>query len=50
MIDLYFLIPAPIDNPTAEFAIPTGTSTNEAKAEIEKHPITAETKRIKCSK
>ena len=41
---------AQIFNPTAELVIPTGTPTNQAKAEIETHPVTAETKIIKCSK
>ena len=52
IIDLYYLIPtviAQIFNPTAELAIPTGTSTNEANAEIETQPLTAEIK-TKCSK
>ena len=31
-------------NPTAELIIPTGTQTNEANAEIETQPVTAETK------
>ena len=51
MIGLYFLIPAvrvQIFNITAELAIPTGTPTNEADAEIETQPLTAEMK-IKCS-
>ena len=52
MIDLYFLIPvviAQIFNPAAELVIPTGTPTNEAKAEIKKHRLTAETKIRNCS-
>ena len=47
MIGLYFRIPAMIAqifNPTIELAIPTGTPANEANAEIEKQPLTAETK------
>ena len=35
---------------TAEVEIPTGTPTNEANAKIETQPLTAETKKIKCSK
>ena len=53
MIDLYFLIPtvnAKKFNPTEELAIPTQTPTNEANAEIEKHPLTEEIKTRKCSK
>ena len=46
----YHAMIAQIFNPTAELVIPTGTSTNQAKAEIETHPLTAETKIIKCSK
>ena len=45
--DLCFLIPAVIAkfcNSTAELAIPTGTPTNEANAEIETQPLTAEKK------
>ena len=41
------LIPAviaQISNPTAEIEIPIGTSCNEANAEIETQPLTAETK------
>ena len=47
MIGLYFRIPAMIAqifNPTTELAIPTGTPANEGNAEIEKQPLTAETK------
>ena len=50
-IDLYLLIPAAITqifDPTAKLAIPTETQTNEANAEIETHPLTAETKTRKC--
>ena len=42
MIDLYFLILAVIAQifyPTAELAIPIGIPANEAKAEIETHPV-----------
>ena len=45
VIDLYFLIPvvtAQIFIPTVELAIPTGTTANEANAEIETQPLTAE--------
>ena len=41
---MYVLISAintQIFNSTAEFVIPTGTSTNEANAEIETQPLTA---------
>ena len=34
--------------PTAKLEIPTGTPTNEANAEIETQPLTAETKARKC--
>ena len=53
MIDQYFLIPAvnaQIFNLTAELAILIRTPTNEAKAEIEREPLTAETKIRTCSK
>ena len=46
MIDIYFLIPAVITqiyNLTGKLAIPTGAAANEAKSEIEIHPLTAET-------
>ena len=36
-------------NSTAELLMPTGTPTNEAKQEIETHPLIAETKKGKCS-
>ena len=42
IIDLYILIPAVIEQifiPTAEFAIPTGTPTNEANVEIKTQPL-----------
>ena len=51
-MDLYFLIPAVITqifHPTAEFTIPTGAPTKEAKSEMETHSVTVETKIIKCS-
>ena len=51
-MDLYFLIPAVITqifDPTAELVMPTGIPTKEAKAEIEIHPVAAETKISKCS-
>ena len=47
IIDLYFLIHAVITqmfNPTEELAIPTETSTTEAKAEIERHSEKVEAK------
>ena len=53
IIYLYFLIPAVIAhifNPTAELAILIGTPTNEANADIDTQPLTAETKTRKCSK
>ena len=43
--DLYILIPAFITrivNPIAELEIPIGIPTKEAKAEMEKHPVTVE--------
>ena len=52
-IDLYLLIPAMITQifyPTVELAITTEILTNEANAEIETHPLTAETKTRKCLK
>ena len=52
IIDLYFLIPAVIDqifNPITELVIPEGIPSKEAKAEIEIHPVTAKTKIRKCS-
>ena len=45
---LWLWVIAQIFNPTAELAIPTGTLTNEANAEIETLPLTAEMKTIKC--
>ena len=52
IIDLYFLISAAIAqifNPIAELLIPIGTTSKEAKAEIEIHPVIAEAKIRKCS-
>ena len=49
---LYFLIPAiivQIFNPIAKIIIPLAILTQEAKAEIETHPVTAEIKIRKCS-
>ena len=46
-IDLYFLIPAVIAqifNPILELVIPIGIPINEAKAEMETHPLIAEAK------
>ena len=51
IIDLQFLIsPATtqIFNPTVELVIHIGTQTKEAKAELETHPVTAESKIITC--
>ena len=45
IIDLFFLIPAvfaQIFNPIAELVIPIGIPTNEAKAEMEIHPVIVE--------
>ena len=45
IIYLYFLILAVIAqifNPIAELVTPIGTTTKEAKAEMEKHPVTVE--------
>ena len=42
-MDLYFWIPAVITqlfDPIAEFVIPIGIATKEAKAEMETHPLT----------
>ena len=49
--DLYFLIPgtiAQIFNPIAELVIPIGIPTEEAKAEMETHPVITEAKIRKC--
>ena len=46
-IDLYISIPrvvVQIFNPIAELVIPIGIPSKEAKAEMEIHPITVETK------
>ena len=46
-IDLYFLIPAVIAqifNPILELVIPIGIPINEAKAEMETHPLIVEAK------
>ena len=50
IIELY-LIPAVIAyifNPIAKLVIPTGIPSKEAKAEIEIHPVIAESKIRKC--
>ena len=52
IIDLYFLIPAVIEqilNPIAELVISIGTTSKEAKAEIEIYPIATEARIRKCS-
>ena len=52
IIDLHFLIPAVIAETftvVAELAIPTGISTEEAKTEIETHPVTVEVRISKYS-
>ena len=52
IIDLYFLIPAfmpQISNPTAELVILIGKTDEQAKAEIEANPVTAEAKISKSS-
>ena len=52
IIDLYFLVPAVIAhifNPIAELVITIGIPTKEAKAEMEKHPVTVEIKISKYS-
>ena len=51
IVDLYFLIAAVIAqifNPIVELIIPLGIPTKEAKAEIETHPVTVETRIRKC--
>ena len=51
IIDLYFLFLAVITQifiVTIKLAIPTGKPTQEAKAEIETHPVTVEVKIGKC--
>ena len=48
IIDLYLLIAAvtgEIFNTIAEFVIPIGAPNKEAKADIERHPVIAETKK-----
>ena len=52
IIDSYFLIPAAISqifNPIAELIFSIGIPSNEAKAEIEIHPVIVEAKIRKCS-
>ena len=52
IIELYFLVPAiiaQIFNPIAELVIPIGIPSDEAKAEIELHPVTTKAKIRKCS-
>ena len=41
---------AQIFNPNAKLVIPIGIPTNQANAEIETQPLTAEMKITKCSK
>ena len=51
VIDLYFSILTVVVqtfNPIAELVIPIGIPRKEAKAEMEIHPITVETKIRKC--
>ena len=51
IISLYLLILAiivQIFNPIAELVIPTGIPSNEAKAEIEIHPVPVEAKVRNC--
>ena len=48
----YYLIPAaiaPIFNSIAEFVIPIGISSKEAKAEYEIHPVIVKARVRKCS-
>ena len=52
IIDLYFSIPAAIVqifDPIAELVIPIGTTSKEAKAEIDIHPVIVESNIRKCS-
>ena len=52
IIDLYFLIAlfvAQIFNPIVELAIPIGISTNEAKSEMETHPVIVDIAISECS-
>ena len=51
IIDLYLLITAVIEQffyPIWELVIPIGIPTKKAKAEMETHPVTVETKISKC--
>ena len=50
---LYFLFPSVIAqsfNSTVELVIPKGIQIREAKSEMEKHPVIAETEISKCLK
>ena len=52
IIDFYFLTPAVITqifNATAELVMPIGIPAKEAKAEMQTHPVTVETKISKYS-
>ena len=52
IIDFYFLIPAAtakVCNPIAGLVISTRIPSQEAKAEMEIHPVTVEAKMRKCS-
>ena len=52
IISSYFLIPtvtAQIFNPIAEYVIPIGIPSKEAKAEIKTHPVNERAKIRKCS-
>lgn len=52
MIELYILLTAVIAqafSPSAQLAIRKGITTNETKADIGTHPVTAETKINDCS-
>ena len=52
IIGFYYLIAAVITqifNPIAELVITIGIPTKEGKAEMETHPVTAETEIRKCS-
>ena len=51
VINLYFLVPAflvQVVSRTGELAMSIGIPTNEAKTEIETHPVIAETKISDC--
>ena len=53
IIDLHYFIPGVIAqsfSPTAELVIPTSTQTNKANTEIERQPVTVETKISKFSR